>query len=184
MTKTTTDSFWKAGHETRVVDRRVLFPFGKRRGHVVLSLAENQPIPDLAKMSETMITEATIGTSGLKPGSALAPQFVFASVVAPKTGDQSVVLSHAGQPIPVIQLAAKETNDRSTLSFAAQMKQAQEAMPPAAAAAGDHAVGWLIRDHTLAFYPLVAVNLPQDVASFREGSGSTFDLMHLLPFQS
>lgn len=183
MTKITVDSVWKTHDSSQPIERRLIFPFAKRRGELVLSITPGQPIPDLAAMSETMVSAATIDAKGLKNKQTITAQLVFSSITAAAESGL-VAVTHAHRALPVLQLTMRQPTQASKLTYESQMKLAENAMPPAVLAAGDHAVGWLVRSDVIYFYPLVAVNIPTEVESYKEGSGSTEDLVALLPFQS
>lgn len=185
MFKRTTDAFW-AQPATKPIDRRVVWQFGQQRGELSISIAAGSPVPDLAGISEKMTEAATVQAAALSPDQAIAPQLVFAAIqsASHSVGVHPVVIAPGHREVPVIQLGSNSDVKTDTLDYQAQMKESSTALPPAQVAVGDHAVGFLVRTDVLHFYPLAAIDVPEEVETYREGAGSTADLIHSLPFQS
>lgn len=185
MSKKTTDAFW-AQQSSQPIERRVVWQFGKQRGELSISIAAGSPVPDLAGISEGMAQTATLQAAALSPDQAVAPQLVFAAIqsASHSVGVHPVVIAPGHREVPVVQLGSSVGVKTDTLDYQTQMKQSGTAMPPAQVAVGDHAVGFLVRTDVLHFYPLAAIDVPEEIETYREGAGSTADLIHVLPFQS
>lgn len=192
-TKIDSNTFWTGDTSTTLVERRLVFAFGKRTGELTVSIALDQPVPDLARMSDTMLSAVSVDAKHVKDGQTVAPDLVFATVSGSKhdthgpkaTGPLTpVVTAHDGREIHVLQVADPATSIDDELDMASQMRRANAAMPTAAVAPGDYAVGFFVRDQVLHFYPLLAVTLPSDLEAYKDSSATTTDLVPLLPFQS
>jgi hypothetical protein len=170
--------FWGDGDGTPV-QRRVVFGFAGKRGELTVAVTPNRPIPDLSNISERMMLESTVPAAEAQPGQAVSPQFVFA-VVAPGESEP-VVYGPDHRAIPLLRLPAVSA-DKDDLDYAAKLEQAKAPLPPAAASAGEGAIGFLVRTDVLHFYPLVLVPEAEH-EHFQEGAGSTDDLIQALPFQ-
>ncbi len=181
-----TSNFWSEVSHYEPVTRRILFSFSKAKklGEIVISIAPEQPICDLAGMGESMLHEAIIEATRLKAHDTITPQLVFAAIAKPHAGETPVVHTGTNREVPVWQLLDKTDHVEDDLSFQAAMKHAHAAMPTALVAPGDYAVGFLVRDEVLHFYPILTISIDEDVASYKEGSASTNDVIPLLPFQS
>ncbi len=195
-TKTDINTFWTGDISTSAVERRLVFAFGRRTGELTVSIALDQPVPDLSRLSDAMLAAAALESKQLSDGETIVPQLVFAAVSGSKLDPHGtknagpltpVVTAHDGREIHVIQVAAPVTASESAaeeLDMASQMRRASAAIPAAAVAPGDYAVGFFIRNQVLHYYPLLAVTLPSDLESYKDSSATTTDLVPLLPFQS
>ena len=182
MSDIAVDSFWSDTSAPLPAERRIAFPIGRRNAELVVSIMPDQPVPDLATMSDTMVDAAIAHvTRGAKQ--TLTPQIVFATI-RQGAHDAAAVATASGRELPVVQLHPRVAPIHEALTIEEQLQLAKVALPPAAVAPADCAVGFLYRDEILHFYPLLAVNLPEDIASYRDGSGTTTDLIQLLPFQA
>lgn len=180
----TEDNFWSTTSHYDPVTRRILFPFGHKTGEIVISIAPDQPVWDLAMMSETVFHQAIVDARTLQAHDTITPTLVFSAITNPHQGLTPVAVTATHRELPVWQLIDKTHTKIDEMSFQAAMKKAHAAMLTAAVATGDHAVGFLVREEVLHFYPLLAVNIPEDIASYKEGSGTTNDVIPQLPFQS
>lgn len=180
-----TDNFWTTSHASYdVITRRILFSFGKKLGEIVVSIAPDQPVPDLSTLSETVLHAAIVEADTCTAHQTITPQLVFAAVTNPHQGNTPVVSTASHRELPIWQLVYKMDHTIDDMSFHSAMKRAHAAMPTAAVAAGDNAVGFLVRNEVLNFYPLLALTIPEDIESYKAGEGSTNDVIPLLPFQS
>lgn len=178
------DLFWKNDASVAPVERRILFPVNKKAAQLTLSLTGNQPVPDLASMGDTMVKAAAVEAASLKDGAVITPQLVFATARKGQQSDAPMVSTASHREVPILQLDAGPARASDKLDYVAQLKLAEAPTPTAAMAAGDSAVGFLVGGTTIHFYPMIVVTLPEDLESYREGSGSTSDVLPLLPFQS
>lgn len=184
MSQSEQDLFWSAPATAHVVERRVLFRAGKGLGQLTVSIAPDQPIPDLARCSDAMIKAMVVDLRRINSNQAIAPQLAFADIrQKTESAGPTILIGHRIE-VPVTQLAAPTAATSDALDFSEHMKKAQAPMPTAAVAAGDHAIGFLFKTGKVEFYPLVTLNLAEDIEAFRNGYGSTADLLHLLPFQA
>ncbi len=182
--ESSTASFWQTQTPDRPVERRLLWQFGDRRGELTVFVHPGQPVPNLTDLSERAANHLTLGHGSLKPGQSIAPGFVFATVgKSPATGT-AVVIGPGSREIPVVESPDVATKRDRAQTMKARMDQAGDATPPAQVAPGDHAVGLLVRKEILFFYPVAAVGTDEEVEAYREGAGSTTDLIKDLPFQS
>lgn len=176
--------FWGSG-DTTPVTRRVVFGFSGKRGELAVSVTPGRPIPDLSGISERMMLEATVPAAQAQPGQAVHPQFVFATIE--KGGEESgkdepVVYGPGHRAIPLLRLSPGPAKEE-VLDYAAKLEQAKAPLLPAPVRLEEGAIGFLVRTDVLHFYPLIRV--PQaEHGHFREGAGSTDDLIEALPFQS
>lgn len=181
----TTENFWNVSHATyEVVSRRILFQLGQKIGEVVISIAPGQPVLEISTMSEAMLKEATVTTAGLKAGDAISPQLVFAPINQPETGSTPVAFDATHRALPVWQIVDAGHTTIDTMSFQEAMKATHAATPTAIVSPGDYAVGFLAQNDVLNFYPLMAVNIPEEIESYKSGESTTDDVIPLLPFQS
>jgi hypothetical protein len=173
-----TAKFWQSDSAASPVERRVVWQ-GSEGGELGISIAPDWPVPNLTRMSEGMVTTATAHLSD--PNQILAPQFIFAMIGKSDAG-HSIVKGPGGQEFPIFM--AEPSTAVESMNIQDAMNRAKAAMPPAQVAPGDSAVGFLIRTDKSRFYPLVAVTTPEEIESYREGAGTTADLIHSLPFQN
>lgn len=175
-------SFWQSETTARPVERRLWWPFD---GHKELTvfIYPAQAVPALAHLSEKATSALELDQSSLSPDTPVAPGFVFAPVVSSSATDTPVVIGPGHREIPVIAPPARPS-DPEVHSMQARMDQTNAAVPPAPVTPGDQAVGLLVRTEILSFHPIVIVGTDAEVHSYREGTGSTDDLLRELPFQS
>lgn len=180
-----TDSFWNATAQPVTIERRVLWRSGKHLGELKVSIASDQPVPDLGQMSDSTLEAAVVPADKLSKDNPIAPQLVFGTARNPHHGNDLVVANHDGREVPVIQLGGKpQPKNAENVSVADHLEETRAAVPTAAIAHGDYAVGFLVRTDVIHFYPLLAVTLSEDIADYKEGTGTTSDVISLLPFQS
>lgn len=179
-----TDLFWQSDTTVSPVERRILFPVDRKAAELTLSLMPSQPVPDLASMGDNMVKAAAVPTNQLKDKGVITPQLVFATARNSQNGGAPVVSTASHREIPLLQLDSGPARKTDQLDYVAQLKLAEAPTPTAAMAAGDSTVGFLVGDTALHFYPMLVISLPEDLESYREGSGNTSDLLPLLPFQN
>jgi len=179
-----TAAFWKNTATETPVERRVLWQFPDGQGELGLAIYPNYPIADLAWMSEEQMQALTLDGASLIRGQSVAPRFLFAAVTEGSHSRAPIVTGTNHREITLVESPAPPSTADDEAAMGEKMAQAGAALLPAQLAAGDHAVGFLVRMDVLYFYPLVAANLPEEIESYREGHGSTNDLIHELPFQS
>jgi hypothetical protein len=165
------------------VGRRLVWMFAGGRGELMSYIYSGQPIANLGDLSEKAAAAVTLEQSALDPEQAVAPGFVFAKVGRSATGEP-IVHGPGHREVPVISIAADEASNDVDQSMQMRMDRTEDAMPPAQVAPDDHAVGILVRQDILLFYPVIAVDTEVEVESYQEGSATTDDLIHELPFQS
>lgn len=161
----------------------MLWQFGDRRGELTVFIHPGQPVPNLADLSEKVADRAALEQAALKPEQAIAPGFVFALVGKSPTTGTAVVIGPGNREIPVVTPPVAEAEE-SAQTMKARMDRAGDATPPAQVAPGDHAVGLLVRQDILFFYPVAAVGTDEEIETYRDGAGSTTELIQELPFQS
>ena len=178
-----TAAFWKNTATETPVQRRVLWQFPDGQGELSVAVYPNQPVPDLAWMTEPQVEAVTVDGTSLVRGQAVAPRMLFASVETGSHAEVPVVTGPNHREITLVEspAPAEAAGDGSMQD---KLQQAGAAILPAQVAAGDHVLGFLVRMDVLYFYPLAAVNIPEEVEAFKEGTGSTNDLIQELPFQS
>ena len=180
-----TDTFWGGTTDSVAVERRVVWRYGSKPGELQISIASAHPVADLGHMGDGMVEEAVLDAKGLKADSMVSPQLVFATLQKSHHSDAVVAATASGREVPILQLGTNpKRHDSGQLSVDQQMNAAKAAMPTAVVGPGDHAVGFLVRLDAIDFYPLLAVNLPAEIESYKEGSGTTTDALNQLPFQA
>lgn len=176
-------SFWQTATPAQPVERRLLWQFGDRRGELTVFIHPGQPVPNLADLSEKAAERATLDEASLRPEQAISPGFVFALVGKSPTTGTAVVIGPANREIPVVIPPDADAKEQ-VQTMKARMDRTGDATPPAQVAPGDCAVGLLVRQDILFFYPVAAVGTDEEIESYRDGAGSTTELIHELPFQS
>jgi len=179
-----TAAFWKNTATETPVERRVLWQFPDGQGELGLAIYPNYPIADLAWMSEEQMQALTLDGASLIREQSVAPRFLFAAVTDGSHSKAPVVTGPNHREINLVESPVPQSAQNDDAEIEEKMAQAGAALLPAQLAAGDHAVGFLVRTDVLFFYPLSAVNIAEEIESYREGYGSTNDLIHELPFQS
>lgn len=178
------EGFWNSTTAALPVERRMRFSTGKRAGELTVSIHPDMPVPDAAVMSESMTEAAVVEAVSLKDGELIAPQLIFGTVRKSTHDGSMIILTASGRELPVVQLAHALEGAADKMDYVAQMRQADAALGPAQIAEEDHAVGFLYRTDVIHFYPLLSVTLHGDIDSYREGAGTTNDVIPLLPFQN
>ncbi len=177
-------SFWHAKTAAQPLERRLQWRFDRGPGELTVFIYPGQPVPDLSTVSEKTAGGRTLDQTALESGAPVAPGFVFSRVVRSATTGGPVVVGPGNREIPVVETAVRAPDAPDPQTMADRMARTGEATPPAQVAPGDHAVGLLVRRDVLFFHPLAAVSTEAEVESYREGTGSTDDLVRELPFQS
>ena len=178
-----TDTFWSGISDPIAIERRVAWRFGSKPGELTMSIASDQPISDLAQTSDGALEQIVLDGKKLKSSETVVPQLVFATVRKAHQGEQAVVANASGRELPILQVGHKAPAADPAMTAEQQMKATKTAIPSAIVGPGDHAVGFLVRLDAIDFYPLLAVSLPEEIASYKEGTGTTTDALNLLPFQ-
>lgn len=162
-----------------------MWQFTDGRGELTIFIHPSQPVPDLTDISEKTAADRTLGQDTLSPDTPVAPGFVFAQIGKSEVSGEAVVIGPGNREIPVVEFPPEPSAAASGHeTMQTRMDRAADATPPAQVAPGDCAVGILVRKDVLYFYPLAAVTTDAEAETYREGAGSTDELIHELPFQS
>lgn len=179
---TKTNDFWSAASSYSVVTRRLLFKRGSKSCEIEVSIAPDRAVQSVNRLAGAALDAVITTARSEHDAETIAVDLVYAEIGASKEG-APLVTTADHREIPVSQFgmehAVKQAYDIETM-----MSQAKAALPTAAVAPGDHAVGFIYRGSVLHFYPVLVLSLPEDVDTFRDGFGMTDDVIPLLPFQS
>lgn len=178
----TEDTFWSASPGFLVVTRRVAFPFAKKRGELTISIPPEQPVRDVARLGGASLKEAVAPSVSLKPHAIVEVMLTYADVRKGPDGEL-VVTTGEGRDVPVTQIPGTQPV-KSAYDIETLMARAKVALSTAVLAEGDHAVGFLYKTDVLRFYPLLSINLPEEIESYHDGEANSDDVIPLLPFQS